>query len=641
MNRERGTTITAMTMERALMSFFLASVFLLALCRMEDPDAWLHLTYGRLVWEVRGMAATEPYVYSMLGKPFLYTSWLFGLLYYGVFKLFGLYGIALLKATIITLVFSVLVSDSLRPHADPVLSVLILTGIVLISRHRFTERPDTFLMLFLSFSVFALNAFVHDNKKYLYALPFVHLLWANSHTSINLMFLPFAAFLAGGALQEFLFHKQILLSAPPSRSQRKMILFIGIASFCASLLNPNFIQQYALGAHFLGNDWFRQNIGELQPPAWAIDKEFYVLTALVLLSFLLSWRRFSFVHFALLLPVIFLAFTTRRFIYVFFILSGPVLVRNIAGVLKGPLVTERLILKRTAMAGVFLLVVLSTTLTLAKVGPFGNLEKEFGPGVNNLFVPEGALRYMDEKKITGRVLNAFQWGQYIIWRDFPKRSVIVDGRCNVPVGLLRRITRAPADPALLDELYTTYGFEAILIDYDYEVTRTVAPAMSGPFDARLSHPGWALVYWDDISLLYVKRDGKYAPLVRDDEYRYVKPANNIFLLVESVGREGSRPGVISELQRNVAETGSLIGNLYLGHVYNLVGRYQEAIECFSRVKDHPLKHYLYFAYKGIAYAYDMLGDYPDALSYYERSLRQKDDAGIHSRIDQLHQIMVQ
>ena len=177
---------------------FLASVFLLALSKVADTDAWMHLSLGRLIWELKGLPSNEPFVYPSLDKPFAYNSWLFGLIYYLSYHAFNIYGVILLKAITITTAFYILLKDSLRPYKNHIVSIMVMTAVVVMSAHRFVERPDTFLMVFLSFSIFSLNAFVYNDKKYIYALPLTHMLWANSHASINLMFVPFCPLLLGG-----------------------------------------------------------------------------------------------------------------------------------------------------------------------------------------------------------------------------------------------------------------------------------------------------------------------------------------------------------------------------------------------------------------------------------------------------------
>ena len=67
--------------------------------------------------------------------------------------------------------------------------------------------------------------------------------------------------------------------------------------------------------------------------------------------------------------------------------------------------------------------------------------------------------------MTGRLFNAFHFGGYIAWRDFPKRTAIIDGRGYVPRGLKEEIHFARAYPEHLARLQSAYGFEAAVMDY--------------------------------------------------------------------------------------------------------------------------------------------------------------------------------
>lgn len=205
----------------------LTAVFISAITKISDLDAWIHLTMGRLIWTLKGLPDTEPFVYTMLDKPFSYSSWLFGLMYYLAYLMGNVHGVILLKAASVTIALFILLRDAMRPYKNVIVSAAVLTIVFIITRHRFVERPDTFLMPFLPLSIYVINAFVYEDKRYIYALPIAHMLWANSHSSINLMFVPFSAFLLSGLLQRFEFINRIGIT--PMISQRQMrtiILFL-------------------------------------------------------------------------------------------------------------------------------------------------------------------------------------------------------------------------------------------------------------------------------------------------------------------------------------------------------------------------------------------------------------------------------
>ena len=637
---------------------FLASVFLLALSKVADTDAWMHLSLGRLIWELKGLPSNEPFVYPSLDKPFAYNSWLFGLIYYLSYHAFNIYGVILLKAITITTAFYILLKDSLRPYKNHIVSIMVMTAVVVMSAHRFVERPDTFLMVFLSFSIFSLNAFVYNDKKYIYALPLTHMLWANSHASINLMFVPFLSFIVGGFLQRYLnkvvygsqftvHGEQSTVSHEMSASQLKTIALIFLASFIASLISPYFISQYGLGAQVLASDWFKQEIMELRPPTWESFKAPFIMAPVLILSLILSWvtayrsRRVSpvseqhLIHLLLVVPFIYLSFTALRFVFLLGIVAGPVLARNLSAYLHDSELWNRISRKRIALFVVAIWVVLYAALGLTAVEPFEQKGKEFGFGVNYSTIPEGALKYMDRRNITGRVFNLFQWGGYITWRDFPRRTVFVDPRGYIPTDLLEKMDLARRRASLLDELHLKYGFESILVGYPV-FDKEAESEIHSESDVSMSHPGWALVYWDDLSLLYLRRDGRYADAVKEDEYRFIKPGNGIYSARSKLHDAAYRDNLIKELQRNITETGSSKAYAFLGFVYNEIRLYREAIDAFLKVRDSWLHSHIIDAYNGMAYAYDNLGYTDEALKYYKKSLDLNDHATISYNIGSLY-----
>ncbi|MBI4688808.1 MAG: tetratricopeptide repeat protein [Nitrospirae bacterium] len=619
--------------ERILILLFLLSVFFLAIVKIEDPDSLIHLSCGRIIWELKGFPATEPFVYTMHGEPFRYTSRFFGLTYYLSYLAFGYYGVILLKAATVTSAFYILLRDSLRPYRNLVVAVIVMTAIVMLVRHRFVERPDLFLMVFLSFSIFSLNAYVYDNKKYIYALPFIHMLWANSHSSIPLMFIPFLSFLGGGVLQQFMEKRGIQFSCMPSKSQLKTILWIFLFSFAASLIS-DFTTQYGFGAQSLTSDWIKQEILEVRPLTWKAWKSPYILTAVVLLSFILNRRRLSLIHLFMVIPFIFLSFSGVRFVFLLGIVAGPILARNISAYFDKSSIGNRFIGKKPAMVVLALWIVCYTALTLADINPLGRSPGSFGFGINYTNFHEDALNYMDRRNIYGRVFNKIEWGQYIIWRDFPKRTPFADGRFYLPDGLLEKQIEARGNPAVLDELYSKYGFESILINYTKWDPSVKSMLETSPdIDMALLHQGWALVYWDDLCLIYLKKGGRYDSVIKEDEYRYIRPANGIYSINAKLHNDYYRPLIISEIKRNISETGSFRGYTFLGAAYNELGLYREAIDAFAHVKNTV---FLPGAYAGMGHAYFRLG-YPDeSLMYYKKLIPLVKDANTYFNVGKIY-----
>lgn len=610
--------------ESILLILFLVSVFILGIIKIEDTDTWTHLSFGRWIWENKAIPLTEPFIKT--SPPFPYNNWLFGFSFYTAYHFFGIYGVILLKALIVTIAFLILLRDSLRPYRNIPVAIVIMAATVIMSRTRFVERPDIFLMVFLPFSIFSLNAFVYDNKKYIYALPMVHMLWANSHTSIPLMFIPFGAFIAGGIIQRYLNKvsggKEIF-PFTPSSAQVKTIILIFILSFLFSLISPYFIKQYTVSSLALSSDWWKQEIMELQKPTWVNMKYPFIMAPLVILTFILNLffsktrRTVSLIHLILVIPFLYLSFTAMRFIFLAAIISGPVVARNISGLFKDKR-WEGLL---SGWVGVALtgIVILIYPLLILKydIGPFSNERKITGFGINYDEVPEGALKYMDRRGIYGDVFNLFQWGGYITWRDFPRRRPFIDGRGFLDAGLLEKTVQFRKQSAVVRELEERYNFQAVLITYPILITDT--PEAFADIDIAFHNLDWALVYWDDNSLLYLRRYKNYDRIIKEDEYRYIKPANGIRGIKPKIHDRDFRENLKRELERNAMETGSGRAYTLLGFVYNESGQFNEAINAFNRALKTGKGHVLDI-YDGLAYAHLQLGDVKNSLRFYGKAL---------------------
>ncbi|MDP2158411.1 MAG: tetratricopeptide repeat protein [Nitrospirota bacterium] len=606
---------------------FLLSIFLLAIFKIQDTDAWLHLSLGREIFNLGGLPSSEPFTYPSFEKPFLYTSWLFGLLLYIAALLFGLSGVILFKAFTVTAAFYILLRDSLSPYKNSVVAIGVLIAVALFCRFRFVERPDIFLMVFLGATIYFLNAFQLKNKKVIYALPFVHLLWANSHSSIVLMPVPYLSFIAGGAIQLYLNKKNYLSSEGPSFAQIKTVSIIFLVSLAAIFITPDPLQQFTYGQSVMSSAWYKENITELAPMIiWERNSLFAGVLFLVA-SFVLNRKRVSLFHVMLVIPFILLPFSARRFHFLFGIVAAPVFIKNISAYIAHSERLQKLSSSIFSKAFVSASVVLCTFLALAQVKPLGNEDWIFGFGVNDNSVPEGAIQYMDKRNITGRVFNTFEWGPYIIWRSSDKRRVYIDARGYLSEDLLEKYSRArTGHTRALDELHAAYGFEAIILDFPLQEDRL----MTNPEkDIVLSHPEWALVYWDDNSLVYLKRNGRYSAVIQAEEYKTIKPASQRDGIKAYLHDDTVRALLEADLQRNMRETGSFSGQLLLGYLYNHTGRYTEALNSFSRVKETSTqKRYLILAYSGMGLAYSRLGDPDKSIYHYGKSFDLSKDAAM-------------
>ncbi len=581
--------------------------------KVEDPDAWTHLALGREIVQQRTLPASEPFTYPSAGMPFYNTEWLFDVVLYLGHALGGFGGVILLKAALAALLLLILWKDSKlsgsREGSERISAVLIrsavLLGVLLIIRPRLVERPDLALMVFLSFTIYALNAYLDHGRRYLYWLPVLQILWANIHPSLLVGVVPFVAVLGGGITLRLLGRwrgDQVPGLPSPTQLRTVALVFAGVVG--ASLVNPYGPEALTLPLRLATSMWHTHHIVELQRPDPFQHPGPFLIAALLAVVFLVGARRLPVMAVLLVAPFVVLGLSARRFEYILAVVAAPILARSLvafAGHLDGGL-GRRLV--RTLSVGGALTAVGATALALLNAGPLADPRKLPGFGVNDLFLPEHALRYLDRAGIEGRIFNTFHWGGYLAWRDFPKRAPIIDGRGYVDPGLLWDIRFARQNAGLLEALHVRYGFDVAVLAYP--------PRERAESDAFVPS-NWALVYWDDVALVYARRTPGLTALIERDEYRHLEPAKGVDGLLPTLA--GAAAPVEAEIRRSLRQTPSSMGHMLLGFVKLQAREYDQAIAEFSRVRGYSVS---VDAAQGLAMAHWQQGDVAAAIDHYQR-----------------------
>jgi tetratricopeptide (TPR) repeat protein len=617
----------------------LAVVVALGITRVADWDAWSHLAYGRDLVTRGGFPAREPFVFPAASLPYHNTEWVFDAGVYLTYALGGFPAVVLLRVAVIALAFGLLWADARIGHPSPdapwwrpALRLAVFVPLVLVARHRFVERPDIALMALLAFTIYALHAAVAEGRRRpLLALPLVAVVWANVHPSVVVAAVPFGAVLASGALAHLLARWRGTGPPAPPAAMLARIGAVFVAFALASLVNPRGWEAVLLPLRLTEAGWLRHQVAELQPPVFWQSPAPFVIIALLAVTFLLAGRRAWLSDVLLVAPFAVLALSAGRFIFLLAVVAAPVLARNVVAIADA--VAARWPGRRAerglAGAGATLVAtgLLLVVLTLGGRGPFAWAGQVTGLGAHLEALPEGALRYLDANRIEGRVYNTFQWGGYLAWRDFPRRAPIVDGRGYLPPGLIEEVTFARSHPRHLRRLADAYGFDVAVVDYPVYTAGDTAPVVESDGVARadlaLNAPDWALVHWDDVALVYLRRVPRHAALIARDEYRLVTPGNPVPSIAQVLADRAALPAVVAELERAQVAAPSRLATILLGFAALEQGRLDAAVAAFEQglAGRHRLD-----ALQGLALARWRQGDLAGALEHYRAIVADAESA---------------
>jgi len=196
-------------------------------------------------------------------------------------------------------------------------------------------------------------------------------------------------------------------------------------------------------------------------------------------------------------------------------------------------------------------------------------------------MPAEALRFMRDEGLEGRVFCTLAFGAYVTYAGWPELATYVDSRLEVFGGeFLRRYDRAVKDPAVFRAVERESPFDLALLSWRLKPS-------AGAVAALTSDPDWALVYFDDLTLLYARRSapGMEAFVDREelhalDPFRYAAGMGlDPVARTEAIEEEARRairkiPGLAGR------ERPDSIARVLLGAALQAEGRHEEAVSEF-------------------------------------------------------------
>lgn len=532
-----------------------AHLALLGFFEITSLDTWFHLKEGELYVTTHSLPAQDPFAFTTQGREWVKYSWLADVLFYVTYAAAGFPGLILLRLAILFLLCYVLYR-LLRGCGLPPLAAVLLVFVASLSlRFRLFIRPELLSFLLL-LTVMAILLRLREARPWVaYGLVPVQIAWINVHGSY--------VFGIGLPVLVLLANLMPWACALPGwnslRLDRTRMRHLAAAVAClplASLLNPQGVSMLLFP--------FRQSrmIRLTQFPEWmgvwklpGIDPVWWepvIILGIVLLAFaavaLMLWdreRRFDPVGWGIILSMGIYAIFRNRAIPYFVLAVLPLLALalvRVAGHLSDAATGWSA--KRLERVGIVAcLVVLS-----ASIVDQAFLTKRFPPGLGVAphFFPEDAATFMERNRLDGRVFNSYQFGGYLMWRRWPANQVFIDGRYDAILfdeSILEAYGQALHSPAVLDRLATAYGIEILVLD--------------AASDSRMSHidanPGWARVYWDPVAEVYVRREGRYADIVRLQEYRLTRSMTDLGYLAAYRREPDTWARALAELRRAVRD----------------------------------------------------------------------------------------
>jgi hypothetical protein len=172
------------------------------------------------------------------------------------------------------------------------------------------------------------------------------------------------------------------------------------------------------------------------------------------------------------------------------------------------------------------------------------------------------VNFLEREGVDGRLFNDVRFGGYLIWRRHPAAKVFIDGRNEIYGDLLRDIGHALEGPVSWKTLIDSHGIDAAFLRYPPALQKVVYPGLNGGpprtgerafSSAYFPAPDWALVYWDDDAMVFLRRSKENDDVIRRLEYRAINPDDWRYLWGSVlIQRIPVRP-ILLEIERKLKE----------------------------------------------------------------------------------------
>ena len=277
--------------------------------------------------------------------------------------------------------------------------------------------------------------------------------------------------------------------------------------------------------------------------------------ALAVAVLVLAFRERRLAYWVLLLMVSALALQHVRNVGLFFVLL-PLIIAPALATWRVLATDEKEDRRGPRHANVLSVVAVSLLALSLAIAP----QPRFGLGFARNYYPDSACSFLDAENLpTVQLYNDVRFGGYLIHRYGPERQVFQDDRNEIHEPLLRRIWEIfqSSNVTAWSDLLAAFDADTALVRYHPPI-RVIDPngddiGLRGFSTLWFPANDWALVYWDDVAMVFVRRHNAPAGLLERHEYRVLRP-DDLAHLEERLTRDPALLPVIAEELARAAHT---------------------------------------------------------------------------------------
>lgn len=611
-----------------IFTFFIL-IFTLTIKPSWDPDLFLHTKSGEIIAQF-GIIHHDVFSYVTDGREWFSYEWLFQLLLYWFVSLFGLESVTYLNALLSILMLSLLMVILARMFKVRFLTSTAICFFFYASAFEFlSPRPHLLAYNLLTAEILLILLIYQIAEKlklkkllfFAFCFSLLTYAWGNIHGSVFLSFILLFGYAAISLFNFFQTKEKLWIY------KFKLFSVFGIICALVSVFPPLWTTQYRLLYIFFQNrDLISSFIAEWSPlsanpaPFYYYSTSFAIVMILFVTIYLKIKKRVSLNSTLPLIPILITPYlATRNTIIGFIVLT--IIIGTLIQSLKSSSIFS--IKKSAYIASLILLVVISSYIFYQK-----SVEDSF----MNFYYPVQAVDFLKKNHINGNMFNEYGYGGFLLYSLYPDYKVFFDGRTDLYLCCeMKEVMELAYQKNLPDEQYKVVLNK--LWD-KYNVSFFIARTEKNTLLRKImrlmqdDQENWSLVYWDDRTQIFVRKDGKNEAIIKDFGTSAATPYN------KNPYRENMAEQALGEYQKMASIQDSGKTQSIIGLIYMQQKKYLQARETFK--KAIAFNPNLESPYMNLAELAAAEGDLNTAISLYQKARSLTPDRGlIYIRLGQI------
>ncbi|MDX1979040.1 MAG: hypothetical protein SFV51_02140 [Bryobacteraceae bacterium] len=456
-----------------------------------DGDTGVHIRVGDRVLSEGAAPKTDTFAYSREGEQWYAFEWLSGVVFSALHREWGLRGVALASGLVIAATITILLRFMIWSGANCLIALPLTFSATSALYLHFLARPHIFTQLFLVIAIWMIARDREQQSPAIWLLAPLTALWANLHAGFFILF-ACLGLLALGSILEMRWKAASRYS------------LVGLACLAASLINPYGAHLHSHLLETMSAGWLRDFSLEFRSPSFR--NEYYLhFMVLLFLGLWVTGRLLERRHFADTLWIVFLAYCSLvsvRHVTLFTLAATPYIALRLTELLLpwaasqpensvARIVEELGAEKQPQFRWNSLWVIVFAGMLMLPL-PWGQFPTDVSPEL----APAKLVERNAQLLTSSRVFASDEWGDYLIYKLYPRQRVFLDGRHNYyGEQLAGEYTELIQGKPRWRELAAKHRINAMLVNPETALAAQLA-----------IDPAWRLIDRDSKALLFTRQE---------------------------------------------------------------------------------------------------------------------------------------